>query len=390
MSSAEADHFDAVVIGAGFYGCVVALYLVRERKLKRVAIVEREKSLMRRASYNNQARVHNGYHYPRSFTTAYRSRCSLPRFVKDWPDAIYQDFSHIYAIAREGSRVTSAQFKHFCKEIGASLEPASSQIKSCFEARLIEEVFVAEEPAFDSAKLARLITRELEQAGVEIMYDTTVTDVQPVRADELRVALAREGHVAHASCAYLFNCGYSGLCQIQGVESRARGLRHEIAELTLVRVPEQIDKIGVTVMDGPFFSLMPFPSKGVHTLSHVRYTPHQSFLDEEGKDPYAVLGSYQGESRFERMRRDAERYMPILSGVKYQGSLFELKTILTQNESDDGRPILFERHEELPGMYSIMGGKIDNVYDILERLDQERIVPGAASTNRSAAGAARF
>jgi hypothetical protein len=35
-------------------------------------------------------------------------------------------------------------------------------------------------------------------------------------------------------------------------------------------------------------------------------------------------------------------------------------------------------------MYSIMGGKIDNVYDILERLDQERIVPGAAKTNRSA------
>jgi glycine/D-amino acid oxidase-like deaminating enzyme len=384
MSRARADHFNAVVIGAGFYGCLVALYLMRERKLRRVAIIEREKSLMKRASYNNQARVHNGYHYPRSFTTAYRSRCSLPRFVKDWPDAIYRDFSHIYAMAREGSRITSGQFRHFCKEIGASIEPVSSQIKSYFERRLIEDVFIAEEPAFDSAKLATIIARELYETGVEMLYDSTVTHVQLAGTDELRVTLAREGQVASNSCTYLFNCGYSGLSQIQGVSSHARGLRHEIAELALVQVPKQLTKIGVTVMDGPFFSLMPFPSKDLHTLSHVRYTPHRSFIDKEGMNPYAALNSYSGESRFERMKRDAERYMPIISGISYQESLLELKTILAQNESDDGRPILFKRHEELPGMYSIMGGKIDNVYDILERLDQERIVPGAAKTNRSA------
>lgn len=376
MSREGADHFDAIVVGAGFYGCVVALYLMRERKLKRVAIIEREKTLMKRASSNNQARVHNGYHYPRSFTTAYRSRCSLPRFVKDWPDAIYSDFSHIYAIAREGSRVTSAQFRHFCGEIGASLEAAPLAIKSYFESRLIEDVFIAEEPAFDSSKLAIIIARELTEAGVEVIYDSTVEKVQRTDTDELSVTVIREGHTESSICSYLFNCGYSGLCQIQGVHSRPRGLRHEVAELALVRVPERIEKIGVTVMDGPFFSLLPFPSKRLHTLSHVRYTPHQSFLDEEGKDPYTVLGSHTGESRFERMRRDAERFMPILEEVQYEESLLELKTVLTQNESDDGRPILFERHEELPGMYSIMGGKIDNVYDILQRLNQERIVPG--------------
>jgi glycine/D-amino acid oxidase-like deaminating enzyme len=295
--------------------------------------------------------------------------------VEDWPEAIYRDFSHVYAVAREGSHISAAQFRHFCREIGATLEPASQQVRGYFERRLIEDVFVVEEPAFDAAKLAVLVVRELNQAGVEIMCDSAVRKVEVAGAEKIRVALLRERQAESISSKYVFNCGYSGLAHIEGVESHTRGLRHEIAELTLVRVPEQIKKIGVTVMDGPFFSLMPFPSRNVHTLSHVRYTPHQSFLDAGTGDPYLVLESYEGQSRFERMRRDAQRYMPILSEVEYQESLLELKTVLTQNETDDGRPILFEQHAEVPGMYSIMGGKIDNVYDILGRLDQESLLP---------------
>ena len=55
---------DAVVIGGGFYGASIAIYLAKNRGLKKVVLVEKEKKLLTRASYNNQARVHNGYHYP--------------------------------------------------------------------------------------------------------------------------------------------------------------------------------------------------------------------------------------------------------------------------------------------------------------------------------------
>jgi hypothetical protein len=69
------------------------------------------------------------------------------------------------------------------------------------------------------------------------------------------------------------------------------------------------------------------------------------------------------------MRRDAARYLPLILNAEYVGSLFEIKTVLVKNEGDDGRPILFEQHQELPGCYSILGGKIDNIYDVLEKLD---------------------
>src|SRR6266496_2767456 len=82
----ENDMWDAVVIGGGFYGASLALEL--KSRLERVLLLEREARLLRRASYVNQARVHNGYHYPRSVLTALRSRHNYVRFRERFPDAI--------------------------------------------------------------------------------------------------------------------------------------------------------------------------------------------------------------------------------------------------------------------------------------------------------------
>jgi hypothetical protein len=128
------------------------------------------------------------------------------------------------------------------------------------------------------------------------------------------------------------------------------------------------------VMDGPFFSMMPFPPRGLHTLSHVRYTPHLHWDDERNVDPYARLAAHPRNTHVDRMIRDAARYVPAVRNAKYIESLFEIKTVLTKNEVDDGRPILFEKHLDLPGCFSVLGGKIDNIYDVLEKLDAEMLV----------------
>ncbi len=70
----------ACVVGGGFYGCAIALYLKQVKRIPDVSVYEQGPILLGRASYANQARVHNGYHYPRSFTTAYRSHANFGRF----------------------------------------------------------------------------------------------------------------------------------------------------------------------------------------------------------------------------------------------------------------------------------------------------------------------
>jgi glycine/D-amino acid oxidase-like deaminating enzyme len=362
--------YDALIIGGGFYGCSIAIYLAKERGFKKIALVEREGSLLSRASYSNQARVHNGYHYPRSFTTAFRSRVNLPKFVDDFSSAVKTDFLKLYAIARRNSKVNSLQFRKFCKEIGAKLETAPNECKSLFEKRLIEDVFLVEEYAFNTEKLCDWAITELRNNNVEIHYKTEAKSI--FKNKNALSILLTGAHNNSVDARFVFNCTYSGLNQISGdFPGTETKLKHEITEMALVDMPFHLKNIGVTVMDGAFFSMMPFPARGLHTLSHVRYTPHFHWEDKSGENPYEKLAAYPKISRFDWMLRDVKRYIPSINEASQKDSLFEIKTVLIKNESDDGRPILFEKSNSLNGLYSILGGKIDNIYDVLERLDRE-------------------
>jgi hypothetical protein len=149
--------------------------------------------------------------------------------------------------------------------------------------------------------------------------------------------------------------------------------------MALVEVPVELKSLGITVMCGPFFSIMPFPPRKLHTLSHVRYTPHCYWQDtpESASANSQIFRQVVHQTNYPYMIRDAERYLPILKDCHYVDSLWEVKTVLPQSEVDDSRPILFKREHELPNLISILGGKIDNVYDLpdeIKFLEQENIL----------------
>ena len=59
-----------------------------------------------------------------------------------------------------------------------------------------------------------------------------------------------------------------------------------------------------------------------------------------------------------------------MDDCEYIDSLWEIKTILPRNETDDGRPILYKPHHGMPNHHVVMGGKIDNVYDAVRAIDK--------------------
>jgi glycine/D-amino acid oxidase-like deaminating enzyme len=368
-SQPSRDFYDAVIIGGGFFGCCLALSMVK--RFSRILILEKESDLLTRASFVNQARVHNGYHYPRSMVTALRSAFNYPRFGADFEDCVDRTFLQVYAIARGASRVTAYQYKKFCQNVGLSLRPAPKPITRLFQQALIEEVFCAEECAFDALRLRERLRANLNEGGIEVACGIEAERVSSAGASTLRVE-ASSG--VELTARRVFNCAYSQINHLLTRSSLPRlPLKHEVAEIALISVPPALEQIGITVMDGPFFSTMPFPPLGLHSLSHVRYTPHEAWTDlEENRRP-ALDSRLPSKSVF--MLKDAQRYVPALQDAEYVRSLFEIKTVLLQNEVDDGRPILCRRDYGLENFYVILGAKIDNIYDVLQTLDAEASFP---------------
>jgi len=351
-----ARHWDAIVIGGGFFGCETALEL-RRLGFERVVLAEREAGLLRRASYVNQARVHNGYHYPRSYPTAVRSRESFARFADEYREAIDDSFIKLYAIAR-GSRVSASQFASFCDAIGAPCRPAAQRHRNLFDFDTVEQCFLTTEFAFNSNLLAHKLSRELEAAGVDVR---TGTNARLVGHRSTKVLVDLDGDVQTTS--WLFNCTYKDL-ERTGIGLRTR-IKKELAEMLLIEPPLPMRDVGVTVMDGPYFSTMPFPAARLHSLSHVRYTPHEA-TEGVGNGPSAPVRSNR-----DYMLRDAARYMPVVGGAKVVRSIYEVKAVLARSEGDDGRPILIERSEASERVISILGAKLDNIYDVRAYLGRQ-------------------
>jgi glycine/D-amino acid oxidase-like deaminating enzyme len=362
------DNFATVVVGGGFYGARLAL--ASRARGGRVLLVERESRLLGRASLRNQARVHNGYHYPRSILTSLRSRLNYKRFVSEYADCVHQSFPHYYAIARGTSKVTAAQFAEFCRRIDAPLSVAPQAVTALFDPHRIEAVFTAQECAFDADTLRARLTRELDDAGVEIMTRTAALRIKTSSLAEARLTLRRPEGEIEVGAECVLNCTYSRLNELLANSGAAIiPAKHELTEMALVEPPPELAGAAVTVMDGPFFSMMPYPSRGLFTLSHVRYTPHCSWHDANGAaiasvgDPGEVRAS-----RYPHMVRDAARYLPAMRSARYVDSLWEVKTLMPRSEKDDSRPILLRRSEKHPACLTVLGAKIDSVYDVEEAL----------------------
>jgi glycine/D-amino acid oxidase-like deaminating enzyme len=348
------------------YGATLALHLARAGR--RVVLLEKENGLLRGASFINQARVHQGYHYPRAILTAQRSRVNYAKFIDDYADCVDGAFPAYYAVARTGSKVTAQQFETFCARIGAPLTPAPAAVKRLFNPHLIEDVWRVTEAVFNAERLAERLSRALFSAGVDVSLKTTVRRLESTDG-ALRVHAERDGQAVDFKASQAYLCVYSRMNRIlEASQLPPIALKQEVTEMALVELPEPLRGVGVTVMCGPFFSFLPFPARpGLHTLSHVRYTPHATWNEGSGKAGAPFDGSWP-ETHFPAMVKDAARYVPLMEQALHKESLWEIKTVLPASETDDSRPILFARDHGVPGLTCILGGKIDNVYDMLREV----------------------
>lgn len=339
------ERVDVAVIGAGFFGAMMARTLARANPRQRVILLERENTLLARASRFNQARLHGGYHYPRSFLTAYRARQNYPTFNAEFGAAVVPGIRHHYAIARHNSKVAAAHFERFAQHIGAPLQPPDESIRALLDPSRIEALYAVDEQVFDADVLAQLLAQQLAQAGVTPVFGTAVDSIRPAPSGGLELVLS-SGAVLHTARCY--NATYAALDQFDG--SLGDALKIEAATLLMLAPPAALAGAALTIMDGPFFSLLPYPTQNAYSLSHVRYTPG-------GANPTSAL--------IERIRRDVARLAPGLADFEVRGSWTEKKCVLARHEIDDGRPILFKPSPTLPGLWHVLGAKLDNVYDVL-------------------------
>ena len=348
------------VIGAGFYGLVLAENLAKAGAS--VQIYESTTKLGQGASWANQARTHGGYHYPRDVRTGARSRRGLTRFTNDFGSSVVDDFAMLYGIARNNSKVTTSQFEAFCRRIEAPYTKPSEEATGLFNEDWIAGVYQVKEPAFNSDILLDE-ARQRALASGALLYLGEAVEKVTEGTETLKVSLKCG---TTESVDFVLDCTYSKLGTLfEPAKSLSAAIKIERAEICIVAVPKHLDPIGITVMDGPFFSLMPFPTRDSHSFTHVSYTPRRTRPAELGRS------EEEDTSAFLRMQLDALKYVPAMAEVKHKDSIFTDKAILVSSELDDARPVMIHEAGIRKRYISILGSKIDTVYDAVDSIFSE-------------------
>lgn len=376
----KSEKFDKIIIGAGLYGLYSAYFC--GSKGEKVLVLECESAPFKRATYINQARVHQGYHYPRSLSTAMKSAGYFERFNKDYNFCINREFNKIYATSADYSWSNGQQFMKFCKAAGIPCEEVMPE--KFFKKGMCDGAFVTREYTYDAFILRDYFLDRLSVlSNVEIKYLSKIKGIEKDDASYV-VSYEYQNQNMQAVTGFLLNATYASTNQILDMLGFEKfKIKYELCEIILCDVNEQLKDYGFTVMDGPFFSIMPFGKTGFHSLTSVTFTPHKTSYDptpafecqnrSKGYCEPGYLGNCneciaKPQTSYAYMSGLARKYLKPEYGFEYKNSLFSMKPILMSSEIDDSRPTVVRVYSTNPTCVGVLSGKINTVYDLDEVL----------------------
>jgi hypothetical protein len=323
--------------------------------------------------------VHNGYHYPRSYSTAIKSAQYFDRFNKDYGFCVHKDFKKIYATSSMFSWASGENFKQFCNAANIKCDEVS--IDKYFKDGICDGAFETQEYTLDAEILKNYFLEELEKyTNCTIIYNSRIDTIQ--KEDGTYTIGLKIGE--KLVTPFVLNATYGSINQILNkFNFEPFKIKYELCEMILCKVSSNIKNVGLTLMDGPFFSLMPFGKTGYHSLSAVMYTPHKLSTDflptfncqteGTGCSPKQLNNCNhcinKPKSSWLFMKNLAKKYLKDDIEIEFVKELFSIKTVLLSSEIDDSRPTIVKKFSEKPDFYSVLSGKINTIYDLDEILE---------------------
>ncbi len=382
MGMGKNQTVDRIIIGAGLYGLYSALYCGKHGLS--TVVLEKESAPFKRATYINQARVHMGYHYPRSLSTATKSAGYFRRFVDDFDYCIHKKFDQIYATSANFSWTQANEFKDFCCAAGIKCEEVSPN--QYFNKGMCDGAFLTEEYTYDAEILKNHLLDEIEQyPNIHIIYNSDIQSIES-DSDEYLVRFIQDQESFEIKSSFILNTTYASVNQILKLiypEDMFK-IKYELCEIILCNTTSKLKDIGITVMDGPFFSIMPFGLTGLHSLTAVCFTPHVTSYEDVPTFKCQKRGICTSNklmncnecpnrpaTAWPYMSHLANKYLKEEYAYSYKESLFSMKPILKSSEIDDSRPTAIKVHtneNEKLTFISVLSGKINTVYDLEEYL----------------------
>ncbi|MCG8443679.1 MAG: FAD-binding oxidoreductase [Caulobacterales bacterium] len=354
---------NVAVVGCGVFGATIALGL--RAAGQRVTVFERASMPLTGASYNNHNRLHLGFHYPRDMRTARQSILGFKRFTSAFASCVSGSFVNGYFIAEEGSHTTPEDYRRFCGELGVASQEIDLK-RFPTPVRKVAMGMQCEEIVYDASLLRDELANRLRSSDIAVRYGVRVDAIAERGAGYALTLSTGETERFDA----VVNATYTDINRLS--EQLGHPAPERQYEYTIVPIMEtSMPQIGVTIMDGPFMSVMPFGTTGRSLLYHVDLsviaTEIQPLLPLAWRDQEtAPIAAIDPERRFAEMIAHSCAFLPGLADARLVGWLAGPRVVLAKSDDTDARPSLVE--EPRPNYVTVFSGKVDHCLWVADRV----------------------
>lgn len=341
------------IIGGGIFGVSCAMELASDFE---VVVFEQADDVMNKGTFANQYRHHYGFHYPRSKETVKQCVDAQASFRSRWQEAIIEDIPSYYAVAKEGSKVTGNEFLKFCDEMGLKYEekyPDSEFLNH----DAVELCILSNEPVYDIYKLKSLAKENLNKNK----FTTLKLSSQVIggKYDESTgkkvLTILSAGNTYEEEFDFVVNATYANQNLFKNwLGFPAIEIEFRLKEVPIIKLPTNVCE-AVTVMDGPFVTIVPIGHSGLYTFGDVP----RSILETKfstGGVPWTQEYINSLPTRFEEMKQVNPYYIPIIAKAEYVKSMYAVLPILPKSDDTDKRLTMITNHGR--GCWSVFEGKI--------------------------------
>lgn len=333
-----------LVVGAGIFGCNIGIELSKAKY--NVDIVEQNDDIMKFASLKNHNRLHLGYHYLRSIKTAKQSIDGLISFLFYYGQSVLHSFPNYYAIAKEGSYTSGEDFIKFCDEVGIDYDEEYPD-PYIMNREKLEVSFKVPEPVFDYGILKSIVLKNIEKREINVMLNVKCQSIKKTNDGKFIACLSGK----EKEYDVVVNATYENINSFNSMLAIPPSkLLYE--DVIIPSFSYNKEPFGLTVMDGPFCSVMPKgKSENRFLLYHVKESVLRSHLGVEKPDwdissPIDVGNIY----------KSSVDYYPFLKDAKKNSYSRGIRAVY--ENKDDARLTELITYNSIPNYFVILSGKI--------------------------------
>lgn len=329
------------IVGAGWYGCHIASSF---RALGfDVTVFESEDEPFSKASGHNQFRLHQGFHYARSYRTRVQSRDGFMRFIERYPGLSAKIDTNLYAVPNSDTLIDFLTYRLIMTSTGIEfreVDPKAYDLNECTGALLTDERL--------------LLTKKAKQHFTARLSGSLRLGERIVSIEESSKGVSLNG--IHFD--YVVDATWGGL-------SRINVPVYYEPTLLLYYKSTHIKSYALTMVDGQLCSIYPTEEPDLYTLSSVSHTPLGRTRSMSEAEYLLSQTSNQTIAEKSRMMEgQVKKYYPhFQEHFEFAGPQMSIKTKII-GASDDRSCYVSKQGRR----FIVMSGKIDTIFYAVESI----------------------